>query len=302
MLYNTDILPSFFSEYDNKQFIEKIKLIFIYENIQNKPGYEIIRFHIIESRLRWCFKRILNAWLYKRILSKRIQCIDNINLESITKLPIDPITLEEIINPIELIDLNNRKIFYFDAKTLTRYLHSQLLKHGYSSSFHTHTHEIKNPYTLIPFTFKDFCGIYTKIKIKTWAIESFYESGFSIELWKKLNEKMIKIKKLNSDIIDKTETFQIDFLSFIAINLERLKYAYIDSIINIIKYSLKKDSFCKHIFIQNLIQAYRLYNQSIITDTPIEELSVILLKNTIQETKILDFINYITVICKDHAM
>lgn len=240
---------------------------------------ELLSAILINQRLIWRFKQLLNFWLYRKISKKTDRNMT------------DPITLDLIKSPIELYDLNARKLYLFESKTITRYLHSQITSEVY---------EIKNPYTQCVFKYRDLVGLYFKIKT-TWAIETFYECGFSINIWKIMAKRFRDLKELRNNIISKNDYFQEDFLSFMGIYMERIGLIYRNSIVEILEYVMKNKNLklSEHQFIQQLVDLYRLLNESQIVGNYIEPTILNTLNSFLKRNMVLEFLNYVSSICKD---
>lgn len=256
-------------------------------SIPKDIGCEIINAYIVHQRIRWAFQRLFNFWLYRKIRRRLpIQVEDPITLE--------PISLEY---KVELIDLNSRRIFIFDSRSITRYLHTQLLE----ISKHQ-TSEIKNPYTHRSFLFKDYCGLYAVLQKKTWAIELFYECGFSADIWKILSRRVCELKELRREIINKTDSFTGDFLSFIEIELERLQTPHREPIYAIVEFGIRHQLLCQHEFIQQLIEIYRLYNEAQITGRFIDGIILNLIRESFQNKRVREYLSYIRTKCNDSGL
>lgn len=258
-------------------------------SIPRQIRLQVIYSYIVYQRLRWAFRRLFNFWLYRKLRRELPASAE------------DPITLEPITEQrIELVDFNNRRIFLFDSRTITRYLHTQLLQISMRNP--QQTYEIKNPYTQRPFVFKDFCGLYMKLLKTTWAIEMFYECGFSAELWKIMTRKMCELKELRRGMVNKTDIFIDDFLSFIEIHMERLQIQHREAIHEIVEFGIKHQTFRQHEFIQKLIEIYRIYNEAQITGYYIDGLVINLVRDKLRKEKIREFLGYIEALNKDSSM
>ena len=127
--------------------------------------------YIVESRLRYQFKRLLNAWLQKKMNRK-------------TSDPIDPITMNPIQHPIYVYDGKQRRRYVFEADSLNKSIKRNLYAHEYTIP------GPKKPVNIItnrPFTYAQLVSIYDQLLSTRTRIEdfsTFRKVQFRLETWK----------------------------------------------------------------------------------------------------------------------
>ena len=131
----------------------------------------IQREYLIEARLRWQFKRLLNAWLRHRMEKKSSDFID-------------PITMNPILHPIRVYDVSKRRSYVFEADSLNKAIKKNLYAHQYTIPVP------KKPVNIItnkPFTYVQLVSIHdqllsTRSRIEDFAL--FRTWQFQLDTWK----------------------------------------------------------------------------------------------------------------------
>jgi hypothetical protein len=131
----------------------------------------ILKEYLIEVRLRFQFKRLLNAWLRKRMDKKSSDFID-------------PITLNPILHPIRVYDVKQRRSYVFEADSLNKAIKKNLYAHQYTVP------GPKKPINILtnrPFTYAQLVSIHdqllsTRTRMEDFA--SFRKLQFKLETWK----------------------------------------------------------------------------------------------------------------------
>ena len=127
--------------------------------------------YIVEARLRYQFKRLLNVWLQKKMNRK-------------TSDLIDPVTMNPIQHPIYVYDLKQRRRYVFEADSLNKSIKRNLYAHEYTIP------GPKKPVNIIinrPFTYAQLITLYDQLLSTRTRIEdfsTFRKFQFKLETWK----------------------------------------------------------------------------------------------------------------------
>lgn len=127
--------------------------------------------YIIETRLRYQFKRLLNAWLQKKMDRKSSDLIDIV-------------TMNPIQRPIYVYDGKHRRRYIFEADSLNKSIKRNLYAQQYTIP------GPKKPVNIItnkPFTYVQLVSIYdqlltTRVRIEDFS--AFRKFQFKLETWK----------------------------------------------------------------------------------------------------------------------
>jgi len=131
----------------------------------------ILKEYLVEVRLRFQFKRLLNAWLRKRMDKK---CSDRV----------DPITMNPILHCIRVYDIKQRRSYVFEADSLNKAIKKNLYAHQYTIP------GPKKPVNILtnrPFTYSQLVSIHdqllgTRTRMEDFA--SYRKLQFKLETWK----------------------------------------------------------------------------------------------------------------------
>jgi hypothetical protein len=127
--------------------------------------------YIIETRLRFQFKRLLSAWLQRKMNRK-------------TSDLIDIVTMNPIQHPIYVYDLKQRRRYVFEADSLNKSIKRNLYAQEYTIP------GPKKPVNIItnkPFTYAQLVSIYDQLLSTRTRIEdfsAFRKFQFRLETWK----------------------------------------------------------------------------------------------------------------------
>ena len=170
--------------------------------------------YLVEMRLRFQFKRLLNAWRLRQMDKK-------------TSDFIDPVTLYPIRRPVYVYDSVQKRRYVFEADSLNKAIKKNLYTHQYTVP------TPRKPVNLLtnkPFTFAQLVSIYDQLMACKLRIEDFslYRKWqFRIDTWKlymgeHLYMAAIKEELYNyqsSDGKDMLEDFIKDMAAIIKIHL-----------------------------------------------------------------------------------
>jgi len=131
----------------------------------------ILKEYLMEVRLRFQFKRLLNAWLRKRMDKKSSDLVD-------------PITMNPIQRPIRVYDIKQRRSYVFEADSLNKAIKKNLYAHQYTVP------GPKKPVNILtnrPFTYCQLVSIHdqllgTRTRMEDFAF--FRKLQFKLETWK----------------------------------------------------------------------------------------------------------------------
>ena len=152
----------------------KEKTTFYYRNeileeyVDNSDITEFLQKYIpAEASIRYQFRRLLNAWLYKKYSSRIF------NTE-------DPMTCLAPVEPIFLSSPKQRGTYVFESKELAKYFDSCLKKNENLFPF---PQAPKNPLTNMVLSIGDLCELMPQLK-KTgycsWLIDGFMKNSYNI--------------------------------------------------------------------------------------------------------------------------
>lgn len=161
-----------------------------------------------ELRLQNVFKKLLHIW--------RINKIDKGYIKEI-----DPITLSEPEKYITLYDINKKRKYEFDAKSLSNAINASLLY--YQNAFASPLNP-KNPKTNVEFTYSELISIYYQLQEKgelKWTLSTLRENNFNINRWTINNKAILSISAIKNEI-NKLDTYDGKelLLDFIITRLE----------------------------------------------------------------------------------
>ena len=127
--------------------------------------------YMIETRLRYQFKRLINAWLQKKMDRKSSDLIDIV-------------TMNPIQYPIYVYDGKQRRRYIFEADSLNKSMKRNLYAHEYTIP------GPKKPVNIItnrPFTYAQLVSIYDQLlstRTRIEDISTFRKFQFRLETWK----------------------------------------------------------------------------------------------------------------------
>lgn len=159
----------------NNEFVETQRLDYL-----NK-AHQVMGLLYKNQKIRWIMKRFLSKY--------RISKFQKVNEE-------DPITLEAFKQPIYVVSWIQRKIYTFEASTLARHIHKQLL---HNIGHIAQPISPKNPLTNEIFSFAqllsflDQCRLYGKT---FWTIEAFIQSRYDMATFTLTHSKALRLNAL----------------------------------------------------------------------------------------------------------
>jgi hypothetical protein len=146
-----------------------------------------IQDYLVESRLRFQFKRLLNAY--------RLHTIHKRPLDSI-----DPITFSPIQEPICVYSMKDRRRYLFEADSLNKGIRKNLYHSQYTIP------EPKEPIHVItnrPFTYVQLISIFEQLRSTKQRIEdlSIYRSlQFQIQVWKRYMHRQLRMTAIREEL------------------------------------------------------------------------------------------------------
>lgn len=174
--------PSF-GEAQKTYFLEKAK--------------EVMRLLVENQRIRWIFKRWFTQFRVKRFAPLN-SC--------------DPITLEPIVESAWFPSFTQRKIYAFEAKPFSKYLHNALV---HNEGHIPDTLSPKNPLTNEVFTLNQLMSLIgqsRKYGHSSWAIEAFIASRYDITSFMTINTKPLRLHALRTTMAKVDDWDSIDTL------------------------------------------------------------------------------------------
>lgn len=140
-----------------------------------------------EQNLRYCFKKLVNAWLSKRYRSRHLNTDD-------------PGTLSPPVKVIELFDTRTRGTYFFEASTLKRAMEAEL---GYCDWLFPEPKHPKNPLTNLVLTEgQRIKALYElrKWNMTSWILEAYHDCCWNIDTFRQNYYVKLKLTGLD-DIV-----------------------------------------------------------------------------------------------------
>lgn len=153
----------------------------LYENLKEQVAAAYLR----EYGLRWIFRRFLQRWRIRRADRKYVPTVD-------------PITLVESEQPIDVYDATTK--YVFEAKTLSQHMESMLLYHEGGFALPKIP---RNPWTNLEFTYVQLLSIYVQLHFYghvKWALHTLRQFNFNKKIWHLYHESMITVKAIKNSI------------------------------------------------------------------------------------------------------
>ena len=183
--------------------------------------------YLVEFRLRYQFKRLLNAWLIQRMNKKSSDLID-------------PITLNPIMKPIYVYDTKHRRRYIFEADSLNKAIKKNLYAHQYTVPS---PRKPMNILTNKPFTYVQLIGIYDQMLSTRCRIEDFSalrKWQFRLETWKLYMYNQIYLMAIKEELYnyqsadgkDMLEDFIKDMIVIIKITITELFELVVTNAVN----------------------------------------------------------------------
>jgi len=172
----------------------------LHTNLRNdilKKGEDVLVLLRINQMLRWTFKRFLTLI--------RIRRMSSVNDK-------DPITMESIEEPIEIPFFSQRKLYSFEAETIAKYVHKQLVAN--EGTIPTPT-QPRNPLTNQEFTLVQIMAILDRCKNlghTSWALEGFVACRYDLESFLLFHRKPLRIHALRTTMAKVLDWDAIDTL------------------------------------------------------------------------------------------
>jgi hypothetical protein len=157
----------------------------IFSNLKEQVYNAFLR----EIRLRSVFRRVLQRWRINRIDKK-------------TEKEVDPITLTYPEKEVNIYDIDLKKKYVFDAKSLSSLIESQLL---YSEGGFAIPMYPRNPLTNIEFTYNQLISIYIQLKSYgelRWGFTTLRQYNFSKSRWQLYHNSALTMNGIRSSLIN----------------------------------------------------------------------------------------------------
>jgi len=148
---------------------------------------QFVRDYLIEIRLRYQFKRLLNAYRLHKMNKKSTDRID-------------PITFNHIQRPIRVYSVLERRCYLFDPDSLNKSIRKNLYHSQYTIP------EPKDPinvYTNRPFTFVQLLSIFEQLRSTNQRIEdlSLYRTlQFQLQIWKRHMDRALRLTAIREEL------------------------------------------------------------------------------------------------------
>ncbi len=150
------------------------------------------------QKLRWIFKRFLTRW--------RVNSFTLVN-------DTDPITLEPLKQSVFLHEFGQRKTYQFEAESLAKHLHKQLIKSD--GQIPTPTSP-RNPLTNELFRLHQLMSLFRQCKAlghSTWVLEAFVSSRYDMTSFVAIHSKPLRLSALKTSMADENSWDFVDTMS-----------------------------------------------------------------------------------------
>lgn len=155
------------------------------------------------QRVRNAFSALARRWIYRKFQQGNEE---------------DLMTCEVPVNPITLIDWENRRKYVFEPRTIFRDMVSRL--QSSISSFFPQAQWPRNPYTNMKMTYGQFIGVVQQLRSRGmthWTIDSLYSEQYCLKKFQKdnywkLRETILKNLFTSSTNMD-GNTLVLDFVA-----------------------------------------------------------------------------------------
>ncbi len=150
------------------------------------------------QRIRWIFKRFFTQ--------QRIALFEKVN-------ETDPITMEPFRQPVLLHEFGQRKIYQFEAESLARHIHKQLVKND--GQIPT-PNAPRNPLTNQLFRAAQLMGLLKQCKElghSSWVLEAFIAARYDLTSFVAIYSKPLRLYALKTSMADESGWDFIDTLS-----------------------------------------------------------------------------------------
>ena len=191
---------------EKQTFFYRSEILEEYLVNDNDIGQFLKRYVPAESFVRYQFRRLLNAWIYKKY-SKRM-----FNTE-------DPVTCAEPVEPIYLFSPKQRGSYVFESKELAKYFDSCLKK---NENLFPLPQKPRNPLTNMVLSIGDMCELMPRLKKNgycSWLIDGFIKNCYSPTYFREMFQSALKFEGLmdymkNPQLEDALDHFH-DFIDYV---------------------------------------------------------------------------------------
>jgi hypothetical protein len=159
---------------------------------------ELLEKYALNMKVRWAMKRLVNAFLAKRIQQKN---------------EVDPVTLEVPTKSIALVDLPNRAKYIFEASSLLYDFHTRLLSH---EELFPMPLQLRNPLTNQVLTYSQQYSMYNQLRSRgemIWSLECLRDARFDLYLFTRDNNRKLKLSALRDTLQSRDGVYTLlDFI------------------------------------------------------------------------------------------
>jgi hypothetical protein len=148
--------------------------------------------------LRWKFKGFFTNWR-----TRRCSPVNDT----------DPITLEPIIQPVNIYEFSQRKLYRFESKSIAKHIHQQLTRND--GQIPTPVHP-RNPLTNQPFRIEQLMGLLKQCKTfgySSWVLEAFISARYDMTSFVAIHSKPLRLHALKTSMGDEGSWDFIDTMT-----------------------------------------------------------------------------------------
>lgn len=179
-----------------------------------------------ESSIRYQFRRLLNAWIYKKYKNRMFNTAC-------------PMTCNKPIEPVYLFAAKQRGSYVFESNELSKYFDACLKK---NDSLFPLPQRPKNPLTNMILSIGDLCELMPRLKKNghsSWLIDGFMKNSYNVNNFTEMFQSALKFEGLmdymkNPQLDEATEHFH-DFLDYVFSKFDEDEHK-----LRIIKWGYKK--------------------------------------------------------------
>jgi len=174
---------------------------------------------LVELRLRRAMRNVLTRWRIKR-MDRAIQ------------EKTDPITLYDPVKEVVLYDMQLKRKFYFDAKSIAIHIETALLyqEGGFAIPMYP-----RNPWNNLEFTYRQLLSLYLQLRTHgelRWGLSTLRALDFNKSRWQRYHHSAITMRAIHASLFSLESLNARELLEdFIVLSLEKCGNVSEDTIV-----------------------------------------------------------------------
>lgn len=180
---------------------------------------QVYESYLVELRLRRAMRNVLTRWRIKR-MDRAIQ------------EKTDPITLYDPVKEVVLYDMQLKRKFYFDAKSIAIHIETALLyqEGGFAIPMYP-----RNPWNNLEFTYRQLLSLYLQLRTHgelRWGLSTLRALDFNKSRWQRYHHSAITMRAIHASLFSLESLNARELLEdFIVLSLEKCGNVSEDTII-----------------------------------------------------------------------